>query len=83
MDFIEIKEILYDKETSAAYRRYQELERLSEESDTLYAYFDEYIPMLQHEKYAVRVRAVRLICKQAKWDTENKRCATHNGLLTI
>ena len=67
-----IKDIIYDKETSAAYKRFQELERLSEESNSLYSYFDEFLPMLNHDKYAVRVRAVRLLCKQAKWDSENK-----------
>ena len=81
MNLDEIKEILYDKATSAAYKRLQELEGISEESDVLYSFFDEFVPMLKHEKYAVRVRAVRLICKQARWDSENKINAAIDDIL--
>jgi len=31
-----------------------------------------FLAMLKNDKYAVRVRGFRLLCKQAKWDTENK-----------
>lgn len=64
--------MLYEKESSAAYKSLQELEALSDAEDALYPYFDEFLDMLGNEKYGIRVRGFRLLCKQAKWDTENK-----------
>ena len=64
--------MLYDKENSASYKNLLELEAFSERSDNLYSYFDLFISMLDDEKYAIRVRGFRLICKQSKWDYENK-----------
>ncbi|WP_283675622.1 hypothetical protein [Butyricicoccus sp. Marseille-Q5471] len=37
----------------------------------LYFYLNEFIAMLKSEKYVVRVRGFRLLCKQAKWDVDN------------
>jgi hypothetical protein len=64
--------MLYDKDSSAAYKSLQELEMISNTEDTLYPYFDEFLDMLGNGKYLIRVRGFRLLCKQAKWDTENK-----------
>lgn len=63
---------LYEKDTKDAYANLQELEAISECKDILYAYLDEFISMLKSEKYVVRVRGFRLLCKQAKWDGGNK-----------
>ena len=65
-------ELLFDKDTSVAYKNLLELERLSEKENTLYDYFDTFLEMIYSDKYVLRVRGYRLLCKQAKWDTENK-----------
>jgi len=64
--------MLYDKDSSLAYENLQELEELSEANSILYSYFDKFLNMLENEKYTIRVRGFRLLCKQAKWDEENK-----------
>jgi hypothetical protein len=63
---------LYEKDTKEAYQVLLELEKLSEENNSLYKYIDTFFEMIQSEKYIIRVRGYRLLCKQAKWDTENK-----------
>jgi hypothetical protein len=63
---------LYEKDTKEAYQVLLELEKRSEENNSLYNYIDMFFEMIQSEKYIIRVRAYRLLCKQAKWDTENK-----------
>lgn len=65
-------QLLCNKDTKGAYENLQELEALSEREDTLYPYLNEFIAMLKSEKYVIRVRGFRLICKQAKWDACNK-----------
>lgn len=72
MDIQSKIEQLYDKDTKAAYDTLQELEAISETEDTLYSYFDEYVSMLKSKKYIMRVRGIRLICKQAQWDKSSK-----------
>jgi len=64
--------MLYEKDTSATHRNLLELEKLSDAKNSLYCYFDQFISMLDSEIYGVRVRGFRLMCKQAKWDKENK-----------
>ena len=71
-DLLDKIDRLFDKETSAAYQNLKDLEELSEKEDKLYPFFDDFLEMLKSDKYAVRVRGFRLICKQAKWDAENK-----------
>lgn len=63
--------LLFDKDTTIAYKALQELENLSETSDALYTYTDQFVEMTKHEKYVIRVRGFRLFCKQAKWDKQN------------
>jgi hypothetical protein len=63
---------LYEKDTKETYQVLLELEKLSDENNSLYQYIDEFFKMIQNEKYIMRVRGYRLLCKQAKWDTENK-----------
>lgn len=64
--------MLYDKDDTIAYKVLLELERELSDSNELYNYFDELLNMLNDEKTFVRVRAFRLICELAKWDTNNK-----------
>jgi len=63
---------LYDKDTKNAYANLKELELICEKEDILYPYLDEFIEMIKSEKYAIRVRGFRLLCKQAKWDRDNR-----------
>lgn len=63
---------LYDGDTKSAYANLLELESISENEDILYPYLDEFFSMLKSEKYVIRVRGFRLLCKQAKWDSQNK-----------
>lgn len=64
--------LLYDKDNSTSYNNLLELEKLSEKENTLYSYFDTFLEMINSEKYVLKVRGYRLICKQAKWDKKNK-----------
>lgn len=75
-------ELLYDKDTSVSYKNLLELESLSERENTLYNYFDIFLKMIDSEKYVLRVRGYKLLCKQAKWDTENKINSSIDKLLS-
>lgn len=63
---------LYKKDTKDAYVILRELEELSEQENILVPYLDEFLSMLKSDRYVVRVRGFRLLCKQAKWDEHNK-----------
>lgn len=63
---------LYEKDTPKAYENLKALELVSEKNNLLYPYFDDFLTMLKSEKYVIRVREFRLLCKQAQWDYENK-----------
>lgn len=64
--------LLYDKDTSLAFSNLKELEDVSETNNSLYPFIDSFVAMISNKKYTIRVRGYRLLCKQAKWDTENK-----------
>jgi len=64
--------LLYDKDSTVTYTNLLELEEISEYENTLYSYLDEFMSMLKSEKYSIRVRGFRLLCKQAKWDVDDK-----------
>jgi len=64
--------LLYDKDSTVTYTNLLELEEISEYENTLYSYLDEFMSMLKSEKYGIRVRGFRLLCKQAKWDIDDK-----------
>lgn len=72
MDIKNRIEYLYDKDTKNVFLNLKELETISDSEDILYPYLDEFISMLKSEKYVIRVRGFRLLCKQAKWDKDNK-----------
>lgn len=72
---------LYNKDTKENYANLKELEQLSEASNSLYSYFDEFLDMIYSEKYGVRLRGYRLLCKQAKWDVDSKIEKIINELL--
>ena len=64
--------LLYDKDSTVTYTNLLELEEISEYENTLYSYLNEFMSMLKSEKYGIRVRGFRLLCKQAKWDIDDK-----------
>lgn len=63
---------LYGKDTKNAYANLLWLEELSERENTLYPYLGEFIALLGSDKYVERVRGFRLLCKQARWDADDK-----------
>lgn len=63
--------MLEDKDTSAAYKALQELEWISDETGLVYIYTEKFVNMIKSDKYVIRVRGFRLLCKQAKWDSDN------------
>jgi len=73
--------LLYDKDSTVTYANLLELEEISENENTLYPYLDEFISMLKSEKYSIRVRGFRLLCKQAKWDIHDKIDEAITGIL--
>ncbi|GAB6123400.1 hypothetical protein [Dysgonomonas termitidis] len=80
-DLKEKIEALHDKDTKENYANLKELEQLSEASNSLYRYFDEFMNMIYSEKYSVRLRGYILLCKQAKWDVDSKIEKTIDELL--
>lgn len=82
MDIKDRIKLLNGKDTKEAYANLRELEALSEHENILYPYLDEFISMLKSEKYVIRVRAFRLLCKQAKWDANNRINEAAEDILT-
>lgn len=65
-------EPLYNKDGTETYNKLLELEEVSDKSNVLYKHFDEFLEMLASDKYGIRVRGFCMLCKQAKWDVDNK-----------
>ena len=69
---MDIIEGLKGKNQNECYALLLELEKISESSNELYGYFDEFIKLTQSISPLVRTRGFRLACAQARWDNENK-----------
>ena len=69
-DMEKLISILKEKDTSAAYKALQELERISDETGALYGHTAEFADMIKSDKYVFRVRGFRLFCRQARWDKD-------------
>jgi len=63
---------LYNIDNKIAYRKLQELEELSKNSNEVYRYFDTFVEMLDNENSYIRTRGIVLISSNAKWDNANK-----------
>lgn len=63
---------LQSKNNSEAYQLLQMLEERSEESNELYGSFEDFMDLLNSKSAFVQVRGFRLVCAQARWDTEGK-----------
>lgn len=72
MQIEERMQLLWEKDEKEAYEQLLELEKISKTSKEVYSYLDDFIEMLESEKSYIRVRGFRLICKNARWDEENK-----------
>lgn len=72
MELEEKIEQLQDKDVAKAYENLKQLEEIATQGNQLYPYFDEFLTMLESEKYVIRVRGFRLLCKQARWDVDHK-----------
>lgn len=75
--------LLYDKNQNEAYKELQMLEVICDNSDECYMYFEEFLDMLRSESFYIKVRGIRLICKLAKWDHDNKIDNSINEILTV
>lgn len=69
---MDIIEGIKGKNQNECYTLLLELEQISESSNELYGYFDEFIKLTQSSSPLVRTRGFRLACTQARWDNENK-----------
>lgn len=63
---------LQDKDNIKACDCANELEKISENSADVYAFFDVFFAMLESDNSYVRNRAITLIGANAKWDINNK-----------
>lgn len=65
-------ELLYDKDANLAYQSLKKLEEISEQEESVYPYIEEFIKMINQNHSYITIRGFRLICKNAKWDRNNK-----------
>lgn len=71
-NFEETIKLLYDKDNNKAYKALRELQKESEENDSVYSYMDKLIDMLDSDNSYVRTRGIVLIAYNAKWDKDYK-----------
>ena len=64
--------LLYSKNSNKAYEALKELQKMSFQSNEVYAHLDEFISMLDSENSYLRSRGLTLISANAKWDCNNK-----------
>lgn len=83
MDIEMMLRMLNGKATKENFAALAELERCSEQSNVLYPYIRMFIEMIGSERYEIRVRGFRLLCKQAQWDTEHIIDENLDAVLTI
>ena len=69
---MDIFAILQSKKNKEAYQLLLLLEKQSEESAELYPLFEDFLGLLNSKSAIVQVRGFRLVCAQARWDTEGK-----------
>lgn len=73
MDIQKQIDMLKCSDNKQAYSTLKRLLVISEESNELYSYLDEFIKMMNHQDNSyIRTRALRLIAYNSKWDTEKK-----------
>lgn len=65
-------ELLFDKNNNIAYKALRELQRESEETDSVYPYMDRLSDMLDSDNSYIRTRGLTLLAYNAKWDRDYK-----------
>ncbi len=63
---------LTNRDDKQAYDCLKQLEAESDRSSKVYAFFDNFIEMLDSDNSYIRTRAILLVAANAKWDTDNK-----------
>ncbi len=64
--------LLQDRDDNQAYQALLFLEEQTLISNAVYVYFDDFLQLLQNEHTYVKMRAIRLVAKNARWDIEHK-----------
>lgn len=64
--------LLFDKDNNTAYSALKALQKVSEETDAVYAYLDRFREMLDSGHSYIRTRGLILIAYNAKWDKDCK-----------
>lgn len=65
-------ELLFNKNNNVAYKALQELQKESEETDSVYPYIDRLSDMLDSDNSYIRTRGLTLLAYNAKWDKDYK-----------
>ncbi len=65
-------ELLFDKNNTAAYKALQELQKESENTNSVYPYMDRLSDMLDSDNSYIRTRGLVLLAYNAKWDKDYK-----------
>lgn len=63
---------LTNKDNKLAYQALKDLIVLSEQSEDVYKYMNDFIAMIDNSNSYIRTRGLKLIACNAKWDKENK-----------
>ncbi len=65
-------ELLFNKNNSIAYKALQELQKESEENNSVYPYMDKFSDMLDNNNSYIRTRGLTLLAYNTKWDNDYK-----------
>lgn len=72
LNIAETFELLFDKNNKAAYKALLDLQKESEETNSVYPYMDRLSNMLDSDNSYIRTRGLTLIAYNAKWDKDYK-----------
>lgn len=72
VNIAETIELLFNKNNNVAYKALQELQKESEETDSVYPYIDRLSDMLDSGNSYIRTRGLTLLAYNAKWDKDYK-----------
>jgi len=72
LSIAETFELLFDKNNTAAYKALQELQKESENTNSVYPYMDRLSDMLDSDNSYIRTRGLVLLAYNAKWDKDYK-----------
>lgn len=73
---------LFDDNNSTAYEAMKILLRVSESSNSVYKYMDNFIKMMDDKNPYIRLRGIELIAHNAKWDIYRKIDTASDCLLS-